>query len=389
MDTHPSRKARYGAGIARTCLTVAVLAALASVAGAQEIRWRYDYNAARKEAVDKGLPLILDFGTQNCFWCRKLDESTFSDPTVAAVMNKQYIPLKIDADREPSLVQALRITAYPTVVLAGPDGKILGSVEGFQEAPRFHENLLRALAAVSNPEWMLRDYQAATKAIGAADYARAVALLKSIVEDARGRPVQRKAGQLLKDLEQQAASRLARARQLSDRGQTAEAMDTLTDTVRVFAGTQAATEAGEMLTSLANNSELRAQQRARRARELLAQARQDYRTQQFLCCLDRCEILGAGYGDLPEGAEAMQLADEIKSNPDWMQRACDSLTDRLSGLYLSLAETWIRKGQPQQAQTCLERVIQAFPGSRQAEAAQIRLGQLLGQPTQQADYQKR
>jgi len=368
---------------------VAALLALAGAADGQEIRWRTDYNLARKEAADKGLPLVLDFGTQNCFWCRKLDESTFSDPTVAQVMNEKYVALKVDAERNPSLVRALLITAYPTVVLAAPDGKILGTIEGFQDATHFHENLQRALAAVSNPEWMLRDYQIAAKAIAASDYARAVALLKSIVEDAKGRPVQLKAAQLLKSLEQQAAGRLAHARQLNDRGQTAEAMDTLTETVRVFAGTQAATDAGQLLTGLANNAELRAQQRLRRARELLAQARQDYRTQQYLCCLDRCEILSAGYGDLPEGAEAIQLADGIKSNPEWMQHACDNLTDRLSGLYLSLAETWIRKGQPQQAQVCLERVIQTFPGSRQAEAAQIRLNQLQGQPTQQAEYQKR
>ena len=55
----------------------------------------------------------------------------------------------------------LRIHSYPTVVLAAPDGKILGTIEGFQDAPRFYENLQRALAAVTNPEWMLRDYQAA------------------------------------------------------------------------------------------------------------------------------------------------------------------------------------------------------------------------------------
>jgi thioredoxin-like negative regulator of GroEL len=374
---------------ARFVLTFAVCARLCGVAQAQEVHWRRDYNAARKEAVDKSLPLVLDFGTQNCFWCRKLDENTFSDPTVAHVMNERFIPLKIDAEREATLAQALHISAYPTVVLAAPDGKILGTMEGFQDAVRFHENLQRALAAVSNPEWMQRDYEAAAKAVTASDYARAVALLKAITEDGKARPVQLKAGQLLKNLEQQAAGRLAQARRLNDRGQTAEAVDTLTETVRVFAGTQAATEAGDLLTSLANSSELRAQQRVSRARELLAQARQDYRTQQYLCCLDRCEILGAGYGDLPEGAEAVQLAEEIKSNPEWMQKACDSLTDRLSGLYLSLAEAWIRKGQPQQAKVCLDRVMQTFPGSRQAEAAQVRLAQLQGQPTQRADYHKR
>jgi tetratricopeptide (TPR) repeat protein len=381
MDSRHFQNARWAA------LILAVV--LAAPAAGQEVRWRTDYASARKEAADKGLPLVVDFGTRNCFWCHKLDENTFSDAAVAQVMNEKYVPLKIDGERDHALVQALRITAYPTVILAAPDGKILGTVEGFQDATHFHENLLRALAAISNPEWMLRDYQAASKAIAGSDYARAVALLKAINEDGKARPVQLKSAQLLKTLEQQAAGRLAHARQLNDRGQTAEAMETLTETVRVFAGTQAANEAGKLLTNLASNNELRMQQRTTRARELLAQARQDYRTQQYLCCLDRCEVLGAGYGDLPEGVEAQQLSDEIKNNPEWMQRACDGLTDRLSGLYLSLAETWIRKGQPQQAQLCLERVIQAFPGSRQAEAAQIRLSQLRGQPTQRAEYQKR
>ena len=174
---------------ARCALAAAMLVGLAGSTGAQEVRWRHDYNGARKEAAEKGLPLVLDFGTQNCFWCRKLDENTFSDPTVIQVMNEKYVPLKIDAERDATLAHALRITAYPTVLLAGPDGKILGTIEGFQDATHFHENLQRALAAVSNPEWMLRDYQIAAKAIAASDYARALALLKSIVEDAKGRPV--------------------------------------------------------------------------------------------------------------------------------------------------------------------------------------------------------
>jgi hypothetical protein len=99
-------------------------------------------------------------------------------------------------------------------------------------------------------------------------------------------------------------------------------------------------------------------------------------------------VLAGSYADLTEGSEAMQLAGEIKNNPEWMRSACDSLTDRLGLLYMSLAETWLRKGQPQQAVAILERVVQQFPGTRQAEAAQIRLSYIKGQTTMQADYKK-
>ena len=73
---------------------------------------------------------------------------------------------------------------------------------------------------------------------------------------------------------------------------------------------------------------MRARQRTSRARELLAQARQDYRTQQYLCCLDRCELLADAYADTEEAKEATELAAKIKDNPEWARRACDQMGDR-------------------------------------------------------------
>jgi thioredoxin-related protein len=356
---------------------------------AQEIQWRTDYNAARKESLEKGLPLFLDIGTENCFWCKKLEATTFREPAITGLLNTRFIALHVDANRDTTLTEMLRIRSYPTLVLAAPDGKILGTLEGYMDGGRLQDHLQRVLTAIGNPEWMTRDYEEAARAIAASDYSRSVALLKSIVEDGKNRPIQLKARQLLADLEQQAAGRLVRAKEMDDRGQTAEAINALSDLLRVYSGTQAAAEGGHLLTSLAAKPEIKSQIRQRRSRELLAQAREDYRTQQYLCCLDRCEVLASGYGDLPEASEAALLLAEIKNNPEWLQNACTTLTDRLSGLYMSLAESWIRKGQPQQAAICLERVIQGFPNTRNAEAAQLRLAAIQGRsPTFQADFKK-
>jgi thioredoxin-like negative regulator of GroEL len=355
----------------------------------QEIKWRQDYATARREAAEKNLPLVIDFGTENCFWCKKLDATTFQEPGVAGLMSQRFIPLRIDAEKDPELAGKLRVESYPTVVLAAADGKILDVQVGFIDAAGFQDKLQRVLSVATNPEWMTRDYEAAAKAIAASDYARAIALLRSIIDDGQQRPVQVKARTLLQDLEQQAAGRMARAKQLIEKGQTTEAMETLTELVRVFAGTPAAGEGGRMLTNLGTSQENRSQQRSRRAQELLAQAREDYRTQQYLCCLNRCEVLAGSFPDLPEGVEAQQLAAEIKNNPEWMRQACDSLSDQLGMLYLSLAETWLKKGQPHEAIICLERVIQTMPGTRQAEAAQVRLAQIQGQPpTRTVDFKK-
>src|SRR3954464_2290906 len=117
-------------------LSVLALAIGAPSAPAQQVQWRSDYGTARREAAEKGRPLLIDFVTESCFLCKKLDATTFRDPAVTSLLNEQFVTLKVDAEQEAALAQALRVQQYPTMVLAGPDGKIIGVLEGYQEAPR-------------------------------------------------------------------------------------------------------------------------------------------------------------------------------------------------------------------------------------------------------------
>ena len=61
--------------------------------------------------------------------------------------------------------------------------------------------------------------------------------------------------------------------------------------------------------------------------------------------------------------------------------------ERLSTLYLTLAETWLKKGQPQQAVFYLERIVHGFPNTRNADIARMRLAQIQG-PSRMPDLKK-
>jgi thioredoxin-like negative regulator of GroEL len=349
---------------------------------AQEVSWRNDYNRARQEAADKGVPLLIDIGTENCYWCKQLDARTFKDPALVAYVNERTVPLRIDAQRAPGLTDALKIQSYPTLVLAGPDGRILGVQEGFVEAPQLREEVMRTVALVVAPEWMLRDYQDALRASTENQPAKALALLRNVIEDGKERPVQGKARQLMQEVERQATTKLQEAKALPDKNQSTDALNRITQN---FPGTPAAREAAQLLAVPTDTSET---SRARIARDLLNRAKEDYRTQQFSCCLDRCEMLTARFGDLSESADALRLEADIKANPEWMKQACDQLGDRLSVLYLGLADDCLKRGQPQQASFYLERVVMAFPNSRHAETARTRLSQIQGGPNKSIDLKK-
>src|SRR5262249_43964422 len=160
---------------------------------------------------------------------------TFRDPVLMALLNERLVPLKLDGARETVLVEALRIQAYPTLVLAQPDGKIVETVEGYVEAARLTELVQRLLATEEVPAALSRDYQEAVTAIEAKDYPVAVERLRRVVQDGQDRPLQVKARRLLLDIEQQAAALLAPLKELADQGQGTAALEALADFTRAFA----------------------------------------------------------------------------------------------------------------------------------------------------------
>src|SRR5207248_5839149 len=132
-------------------------------------------------------------------------------------------------------------------------------------------------------------------------------------------------------------------------GRTPEAMDTLADLMRVYAGTQAAADAATLMAGLADKPETQERQRLRRARDLLALAKEEFRTQRYHDCLQKCEQLTEAYTELPEGREAVALAAEIRNNPERLAVACEQMNEKTAAMYLALADSWLKKGQDKEA----------------------------------------
>jgi tetratricopeptide (TPR) repeat protein len=355
---------------------------MAQPSGAQWLRsaevllWETDYNTARKRAAEKGLALFVVIGTQPCYYCRKLEHGPLREAALVSLLQRHFVPLKIDAQREPELARALRVQAYPTIVLAGPDGKIHAFIEGYVDSNRLEEHCKRALLAIATADGSARDFEQAAQAINNGDYARAVSLLRPIVREAGEQPVGHKARQLLEQIERQAASTQQRATQLLAQGETLEALDVLGTVLQRYAGTAAAEQAAEQLRRLTAQTQVQQQLRQRTARDLLASAREDFRQQRYYDCLLKCEQLRHCYASEPESVEAGQLATAIQKNPQYLARACEQLQQQTLDLSLRLAEAWQAQGRLNEAAVCYERVLRWAPDSPQGRTAAAALSQL-------------
>lgn len=363
-------------------VTAAVLTIPRTAPAADPVVWRIDYASARKEAIERGLPLLIVIGTESCYYCKKLEAGPCREPAVANQLTKNFIPLKLDATREPQIARALKVQLYPTIVLAGPDGKIHGFVEGYVEADRLLDHMKRTTANVAPADWSTRDFEVASKAFAVGDYQRAVPILKIIVRELGDKPIGVKSQQLLDDVDKLAASKLIKARDLEQRGYTQEAIDTLSETLKTFAGTQAAADAATRIASLSVKPEIPETTRIRTARDLLAIAREDYRSGRFYDCLQRCEQLVL-FTEIPESKEGASLAADVKGNPDKLSIACEQMNQRTAAMYMTLAEAWVTKGQISDAIACYEKVTRLSPNSRTGDLAVAQLAKLkaCGGPT--------
>ncbi len=121
---------------------------------AQEVRWRHDYAAACREAKETSRPMLLDFGTAGCSWCRKLDSTTFRSPAIARLLGERLIPVKVDAEENPRLAQTLGVQAFPTLIIASSEGKVISRHEGYVDAGELQPILDRALSKMSRQQTM-------------------------------------------------------------------------------------------------------------------------------------------------------------------------------------------------------------------------------------------
>jgi uncharacterized protein YyaL (SSP411 family) len=92
---------------------------------AAEIGWR-EWNPeafAAARADDK--PILLGISAVWCHWCHVMDETTYSDPGVIDLINREYVPIRVDNDLRPDVNNRYNMGGWPTTAFLTPQGDIL------------------------------------------------------------------------------------------------------------------------------------------------------------------------------------------------------------------------------------------------------------------------
>lgn len=86
---------------------------------------------ALQKAQKENKPIIISVGYSACHWCHVMEEESFMDTAVAAIMNKDFISIKVDREERPDIDKVYMDAAqllngsggWPLNVISLPDGK--------------------------------------------------------------------------------------------------------------------------------------------------------------------------------------------------------------------------------------------------------------------------
>ena len=123
-------------------LALTTLIALSSPADAPA--WQSFSEQAFEDAQKQNKLVVVHVGTKWCHWCHVMDETTWADPEIRAMLKEHFIAIRADADEEPDVGERFEEWGWPAIIFMKGDGTRLANVDGYRN-PKKMKGLLALL----------------------------------------------------------------------------------------------------------------------------------------------------------------------------------------------------------------------------------------------------
>ena len=102
----------------------------------------FDVGMALAEKDDK--PVVIDFYTSWCHWCKVMDKKTFSDPEIQAYLSEHFVTIRLNAESRSErytykgkeyspveLTRSFKVRGFPSLAYLDREGELITIVPGF------------------------------------------------------------------------------------------------------------------------------------------------------------------------------------------------------------------------------------------------------------------
>ncbi len=127
-----------------------------SFASSKFIRW-YTYKQGIELNKKEGKKIFLYFYADWCTYCKKMEKETFNDDSVVLYLNENFIPIKVNSDRDIKTALDFGVKGLPSTWFIEGDGERISNLPGLIAADTLL-NILKYINTDSYKEMSFRKF---------------------------------------------------------------------------------------------------------------------------------------------------------------------------------------------------------------------------------------
>ncbi len=135
--------------------------AIAGKNAVELIKWRSFDAAQEQENVEKRKFMIY-FHADWCAYCHKLETNAFSNQEIADYINTNFVPVRVDADKESQTAARFSVRGLPDIRFLTPEGDGIAKIPGYVEIKQLL-TLLKFISTDSYKTMSIKEFAARQK----------------------------------------------------------------------------------------------------------------------------------------------------------------------------------------------------------------------------------
>ncbi|MEZ6138006.1 MAG: thioredoxin family protein [Pirellulaceae bacterium] len=109
---------------------------------ADGVEWLRSAEQAAELSKKTGKPIMIYVRSENCHYCDRMQQEVWQNPMTAAIVMREFVPLKLTREENKEAVEAMKVKGYPSTLIFSAARTYVGRLDGYLSNEKF-------LAAIS------------------------------------------------------------------------------------------------------------------------------------------------------------------------------------------------------------------------------------------------
>ena len=119
------------------------------------IQW-LSYAEGRQRGETESRKVFLVFNADWCRYCLQMEKETFQNPTVIAYVNRNFVPISVNSDKEQEVAAKYNVRGLPSTWFIAENGERIGNRPGYITA----DEMLKILKYIGTDSYQSMSFQA-------------------------------------------------------------------------------------------------------------------------------------------------------------------------------------------------------------------------------------